>query len=89
MVVINFILIPALSKYEGEMRKQFLISIFPKIFNLASILSATVVCTGIAMVYHITDGQLSRLFGGRWGLSILTGRSLGIILTLFHFFDGK
>jgi uncharacterized membrane protein len=86
VVVINFILIPVLSRYEGELRKQFLISIFPKIFNLASILSATVVLTGMFLVYYLTNGHLERLTQGSWGLSILFGGGLGIILTLFHFF---
>ena len=85
-MVINLILIPVLSKYRGEMRKEFLISIFPKIFNLASVLSATVVVTGIFMVYHLTNGDLENLLSGRWGLSILVGGILGILLTLFHFF---
>lgn len=86
VVVINFILIPVLSKYQGDIRKEFLISIFPKIFNLASILSVTVVTTGVIMVYHLTNGNLENLLYGRWGLSLLFGGSLGIILTLFHFF---
>lgn len=86
VVVINFILIPVLSRYEGEMRKHFLVSIFPKIFKMASILSATVVITGVFMVYTLTNGKLSILLNGRWGISILIGGCLGIILTLFHFF---
>ena len=86
VVVINFVLIPALSKFQGEIRKQFLVSVFPRIFNLASILSATVVFTGVFMVYYLTQGKLESLLSGKWGLSILIGGGLGIILTLFHFF---
>lgn len=86
VVVINFILIPVLSKYKGELRKQFLITIFPRIFTMASILSATAVITGIIMIYYLTNGNLDVLTSGKWGLSILIGGTLGIILTLFHFF---
>lgn len=86
VIVINFILIPVLSKYEGEVRKQLLISIFPKIFNLASLLSAVVVITGLYMVYILTNGSFNLIGMGRWGISILIGGSLGILLTLFHFF---
>ncbi len=86
VVVINFILIPVLSNFQGDMRKQFLITLFPKIFHLASILSATVVITGVFMVYYMTNGDFNNLLSGRWGLSILVGGSLGIILTAFHFF---
>lgn len=38
------------------------------------------------MVYYLTNNSLESLFNGRWGLSILTGGSLGIILTVFHFY---
>lgn len=86
VVVINFILIPVLSKYEGENRKLFLTSIFPKIFTLASVLSATAVITGLIQVLTITNGNLDILTENRWGISILIGGSLAIILTLFHFF---
>jgi uncharacterized membrane protein len=86
VVVINFILIPVLSKYRGETKKQFLISVFPRIFNLASVLSATASITGVYLIYYVTQGNLSRLTQGRWGISILIGGCLGILLTLFHFF---
>lgn len=86
VVVINFILIPVLSRFEGEYRKSFMVNIFPRIFDLASILSATVVLTGMFLVYHMTNGDFSQLTEGRWGWSILVGGSLGTILTLFHFF---
>ncbi len=38
------------------------------------------------MVYYLTNGHLDALTAGRWGLSILIGGILGILLTLFHFF---
>ncbi len=86
VVVINFVLIPVLSRLQGAVKKEYLTTLFPKLFNLASILSATVVITGMLLVWHITNGDLDLLFSGRWGLSILVGGSLGILLTLFHFF---
>lgn len=89
VLVLNFVLLPVLSKYEGDLRKQVLTSIFPRIFKLASILSATVVLTGLYMVFYLTNGNLEALLQGRWGLSVLVGGSLGIILTIFHFFLEK
>ncbi len=86
VVVINFVLIPAASKLVGKARKQYLTTVFPMIFNLASVLSATVVVTGVFLVYYLTNGDLGLLTNGRWGLSILVGGTLGTILTLFHFF---
>ncbi len=41
VVAINFILIPTLSSYQGEGRKSFLSNVFPRVFRMASILSAT------------------------------------------------
>lgn len=87
VVVINFVLIPALSKYQGEARKDFLNTIFSKIFNLASVLAATTAITGGILLYNFIGlnlGQLTEL--GTWGWSILIAGTLGLILTLFHFF---
>ena len=86
VIVINFVLLPVLSRFEGEKRKAFLTSVFPKIFKLASHLSLTTVITGLAMLFHMTQGRLSILFTGRWGIAILIGGILAILLTVFHFF---
>lgn len=86
VLVINFILIPALSKLQDNKRKEFMIRLFPKIFRMASFLATVVSISGIFMVYHLTNGKLENLLNGRWGLSILTGGSLGIILSIFHFY---
>lgn len=87
VVIINFILIPTLSKYQGAGRKDFLNTIFPKIFRLASVLSfATAVTGGVLLYYHVgfNIGLLAER--GAWGISLLIAGTLGLILTLFHFF---
>ncbi|MDY0081707.1 MAG: hypothetical protein RBR74_00860 [Ignavibacteriaceae bacterium] len=90
VMVINFVILPVLSGLEGEFKRQVVKSIFPRIFILASVFSATVVITGLYLVYYLTNGNLEALLYGRWGISILIGSSLGILLTLFHFFlEGK
>ncbi len=90
VMVINFVILPVLSGLEGEFKRQVVKSIFPRIFKLASVFSATVVITGLYLVYYLTNGNLEALLHGRWGISILIGSSLGILLTLFHFFlEGK
>lgn len=86
VAVINFILIPAFARLEGETRKKFLIVVFPRVFKLASIFSATAIITGSFLLGTLVQGDLRALFQGRWGWSILIGGSLGIILTVFHFF---
>lgn len=86
VVVINFVLIPSLTKFDNAFRNKFITTIFPKIFKLASHLSLIAALTGIHLVISLTDADLSRLLEGRWGLSILIGGGLGILLTIFHFF---
>lgn len=86
IAVINFILIPAIAKQSGEIRIKFIQNIFPKIFRMASILAIIVVITGLLLVYVFTNGDLNNLLSGRWGLSILVGGGLGIVLSVFHFF---
>ena len=86
VVVINFILLPSLAKFDSAMRNKFVTTIFPKIFKLASHLALITVLTGIHLVISLTDADLSDLLNGRWGLSILIGGSLGLLLTTFHFF---
>lgn len=87
VVVINFVLIPALSKYQGEARKDFLNTIFPKIFNLASVLAATTAVTGGILLYNFIGLDLGKLTErGPCGWSVLIAGTLGMILTFFHFF---
>lgn len=87
VIVINFILVPSLSKYTGAGRKDFLNTIFPKIFRLASVLSATTAITGAFLLHHHIGFQISELLErGTWGKSLLIAGTLGLILTLFHFF---
>lgn len=63
-----------------------LATIFPKIFRLASVLAATTAVTGGTLLYLYTDGDWRMLTSGRWGISILVGGTMGLALTLFHFF---
>lgn len=87
VVVINFVLIPALSKYQGAARKDFLNTIFPWIFNLASVLSAVTALSGGILLYDNIGWDVGELFTkGTWGWSVFIGGTLGLILTLFHFF---
>jgi uncharacterized membrane protein len=86
VVVINFVLLPVLNHLDVPGRRRFLTNVFPRIFRMASILSATAVVTGITLVWHYTGGDLGKLTGSRWGHSILVGGCMGIFLTIFHFF---
>jgi uncharacterized membrane protein len=86
VVAINFILIPSLSSYEGDARKSFLNNVFPRVFRMASVLSAGVAATGALLLHHHVGFHLSRLGESHWGHMILVGGTMGLLLTLFHFF---
>ncbi|MBE2184033.1 MAG: hypothetical protein IAE89_11450 [Anaerolineae bacterium] len=90
VVVVNFILVPALSRIEPGKRGWFLSLIFPRIFRLASILSLTTILAGAALNLSLNnwrfDVAVIRLTSTPWGWSILIGGLLGLGVTLFHFF---
>jgi hypothetical protein len=88
VAVVVFILVPSLLQLDEQQRGWFLKTVFPRVFRLASVLSVTVVTTGLALYlerfgWHL---QLEPLVTTRWGWSILTGGTLALILTAFHFF---
>lgn len=87
VVVINFVLIPALSRYQGVYKKDFLNTIFPKIFNLASVLAGTTAVTGGILLYHFIGFDIISLtLKGTWGLSILIYRYAWLSAYYFSFF---
>jgi uncharacterized membrane protein len=84
---INFVIIPSLRSMENDRRPGFIRSVFPRIFRLASFLSIVSISSGLTMSYLLSGwDDLSIFLTTRWGLAILIGGSLGIALTLFHFF---
>ncbi len=86
VVVVNFILIPVVAQLQGEMRSKFVTTLFPRVFNLASILSLTAVVTGLILLYMKVDGDFSLLLRSFSGKALLFGAVMGTLLTLFHFF---
>ena len=87
VVVINFVLIPALSKLDRETREKVVTNLFPKIFNLASVLSLTALVSGYTLFWMLTDGDWHYFFNnGIRGKALLLGMSLGTLLVFFHFF---
>jgi len=94
VVVINIILVPVLARLDPDKRGWFMAAIFPRIFQLASIVVATVLLSGAALNLSMSAWDLgtavSRLAPSRWGTTILIAGLLGLALGLFHFFaEGK
>lgn len=87
VVVINFVLIPVLSNLNQATREIIVVKLFPKIFNLASILASTALVSGAFLFWLISDGNFNYFFtSGNRGIALLIGMSLGTLLTFFHFF---
>jgi len=87
VVVINFVLVPVLSHFEGDARKRFLGTVFPRVFRLASVLSATAVVTGGILFWRVSNGfDLGFMTQSRYGISLLIAATMATLLTLFHFF---
>ena len=86
VVTINFVLIPVLKSLTPARRVEFIRNVFPRTFWLASILAATALASGLTMSYLMKGWKdLSVFFTTRWGLEILVGGLLGLVLAVFHF----
>ena len=87
VMTINFVLIPNLKSIESADRPQFIRSIFPRLFHLASFLALLSITSGLINSYLLSGWRDPAQFTStRWGISILIGGSLGMGLALFHFF---
>lgn len=88
VLVVIFVLAPAVNKVQGATRVAYLQETYPRVFRLASVLSLTAVISGVGVYLARFNWslQLAPLVETRWGLWILVGSSLGVLLTAFHFF---
>ena len=86
VIVINAVIVPLLNSTEPERRGAIIAKFFPRLFRLASILALLALLSGLVMSYLATGWQdLGAIIQTRWGLGILIGGSLGLLLAIFHF----
>ncbi len=85
VVTINFVLVPAVSRLPKDQAPGFLVQIFPRIFKLASWLSATAVISGIALASQRYLPTPEILWTTTPGIVFSVGAVLGLLLTGFHF----
>ncbi len=85
VVTINFVLVPAVHKLPREEAPKILVQIFPRIFKLASWLSATAVISGIVLAGKKYWGAPEVLWTTTPGILFSIGATLGLLLTIFHF----
>lgn len=87
VITVNFVLLPALSRVEPALRGRILLSVFPLIFQLATILGGLAVVSGAVVFWIMSGGELARLFDTTWGQRILLGGLFGGPLFAFHLFQ--
>ncbi len=85
VVTINFVLVPVLSRMPREEGAKFLAAVFPTIFRLASVLSATAVLSGGYLAWTRFSASPEALWTTWSGRSFLAGATIGLALTVFHF----
>lgn len=87
VIVIVFVLVPSALRMQPAARRDFVSRVFPRIFQLASVLAFTTLVAGAALNYLITGWQnLGPYFSSPRGTFIAIGGALGLVLALFHFF---
>jgi len=79
-------MIPILSKNDKEGKSEMLMTVFPMLFRMASILSAITVLTGAILLWLYTGFDISLTSTNRWEFALIIGGILGLLLTFFHFF---
>lgn len=86
VVVIVFVLVPAVLRMPAARRPEFIASVFPRIFRLASVLALLTLAAGAGLNYQLTGWQnLGAYFASPRGIFIAIGGGLGLVLGIFHF----
>ena len=86
VLVINTVLVPSLRSTPVEQRAGFIARVFPRVFRLASVLALVVLTSGFVMSYLATGWRdLDLIIRTRWGIGILIGGFLGLLLATFHY----
>jgi uncharacterized membrane protein len=86
VVVIVFVLVPAVLRLPAARRPEFIAGVFPRIFRLASVLAFLTLAAGAGLNYQLTGWQnLGAYFASPRGVFIAIGGGLGLALGIFHF----
>lgn len=84
VLVVLFVLTPALRRMDAAGRAAMLGSVYPRVFRLATALGVITIAAGFAMLWEIYDFNTDYLFGTTRGVALLAGASLGGGLYVFH-----
>ncbi len=84
VLVVVFVLGPALRRAGDPDRGHLLARVFPLIFRLATALGGVAVLTGFALLWVHSAFRPDLLFGTAWGRALLVAVSLVLGLYAFH-----
>jgi hypothetical protein len=84
---VNFVLLPALGRADPGARGRILLSTFPLVFRLATLLAALAILSGALLFVMTSGGDIGAVLGTTWGRRILLGGVLGLALFGFHLFQ--
>ncbi len=82
--VITHIILPMLSKLSESGRASLMVKLFPRVFRMATMSSATTIFAGLGTALLYTNFQVSVLLDTRWGQLILAGGLIGLFMFLLH-----
>lgn len=85
VVTINLVLVPAVLAMSATDQTATLAKLFPRLFRLASFLSATAVAAGLGLLFIRYQGHWGDLIHTGPGRTLLLGATLASALTAFHF----
>ncbi|MEX2161687.1 MAG: hypothetical protein WD751_07190 [Anaerolineales bacterium] len=81
-----FVLVPRATALRGVARKQFIATVFPGVFRMASYFVIATLASGLWLNYLLTGWRrLDAYLATRHGALIAIGGTLGLIIAAVHF----
>ncbi len=81
---ITFVLLPTLERTPADSKGPLMLSIFPRIFNVATVTSSVTVAAGLVLALLYSNFDLGIFVWSAWGLAILLGGAMGLFMFLLH-----
>jgi uncharacterized membrane protein len=86
VVTVVFVLAPIALRLKGNDRTRFISKVFPRVFQVATVLALLTLAAGAWLNYLMTGWRdLPAYIASSRGAPILAGGILGLLLALFHF----
>ncbi|MFT7615089.1 MAG: putative membrane protein [Parvicellaceae bacterium] len=90
MVIIVFILNPALKRDADATKDKFVLAVYRRIYNMSSVSIGILWVTGIYLLYPYFDYFLSNEpWSNGWRMTMESAMILTFLLTVLHFFEKR